>query len=148
MVIIAGCVIKRDNKILMVQEANPNCYGKWNIPAGHADETEQLTETAIREVYEETGCKVKLTGVLPIVKVDINGKSHFHVKFMADLIEENIKFDKKEILDVKWIDIEELKNMSDKELRGYEINSNHIRNAENNNVFPLEIFDTTKYVRK
>lgn len=31
MVIIAGCVIKKDNKILMVQEANPNCYGKWNI---------------------------------------------------------------------------------------------------------------------
>ena len=39
---------------------------------------------------------------------------------MRDILEENIKFDKDEILEVKWIDIEEIKNMTEKELRGYE----------------------------
>lgn len=42
------------------------------------------------------------------------------VKFTADIIEENIKFDTNEILDVKWIDIEEVKNMTEQELRGYD----------------------------
>ncbi|CDE11045.1 unknown [Clostridium sp. CAG:354] len=34
------------------------------------DEHELITEAAIRESYEETGCKVNLTGVLPISCVD------------------------------------------------------------------------------
>lgn len=70
MVVIAGCVIVKDNKILMVKEAKKKCYGQWNFPAGHVDEHELITEAAIREAYEETGCKVKLTGVLPICCVD------------------------------------------------------------------------------
>ena len=67
--IVAGCVIKKDNKILMVQEANEKYYGQWNFPAGHVDEGENIMEGAIREVKEETGCDVKLTGLLPIKTV-------------------------------------------------------------------------------
>ena len=70
MVVIAGCIIVRDNKILMVKEAKKKCYGQWNFPAGHVDELEKITDAAVRETYEETGCKVKLTGVLPICSVD------------------------------------------------------------------------------
>ena len=33
------------------------------------------------------------------------------IRFTADIIEENIKFDTEEILDVKWINIEDVKNM-------------------------------------
>lgn len=40
MVVIAGCIIVRDNKILMVKEAKKKCYGQWNFPAGHVDEGE------------------------------------------------------------------------------------------------------------
>ena len=122
MKVISGCVIIRDNKILMVKEAKKKCYGQWNYPAGHVDEFEKITDAAIREVFEETGCKVKLKGVLPIVSLDLEKETHILVRFMADILEENIKFDKDEILEVKWIDIEEIKNMTEKELRGYEAN--------------------------
>lgn len=64
--IVAGCIIKRDNKILMVQEAKEKYYGQWNFPAGHIEDGENMLEGAIREVKEETGCDVKLTGVLPM----------------------------------------------------------------------------------
>ena len=30
--IVAGCVVKKDNKILMVQESNEKYYGQWNFP--------------------------------------------------------------------------------------------------------------------
>lgn len=52
MVVIVGCIIAKDNKLLMVQEASQDCYGLWTFPAGHLDEPEKITDAAIREVYE------------------------------------------------------------------------------------------------
>ena len=40
--------------------------GKWNILAGHLDPNENIFDGAKREVFEETGCKVELTGILQI----------------------------------------------------------------------------------
>lgn len=145
--VIAGCIIQRDNKILMVKEAKNKCYGQWNYPAGHVDEFEKITDAAIREVFEETGCKVKLTGVLPIAAIDLEKETHILIKFTAEILEENIKFDKEEILDVKWIDIDEIKNMTEKELRGYEANRKVLQEIEQNRIYPLELFDNTKYNR-
>ncbi len=148
MVVIAGCLIVRDGKILMVKEAKKKCYGQWNFPAGHVDENELVTDAAIRETYEETGCKVKLTGVLPISTVYLKEKeTAIIIKFTADIIEENIKFDTEEILDVQWIDLEKVKNMTEEELRGYNTALKDIRNFEEKNIYSLEIFDNIKYVR-
>ena len=58
---------------------------------------------------------------------------------------EDIKFDKEEILDAKWISICDIKNMKREELRGYETNKKTIYDIENNNIYPLEIFDNAKY---
>lgn len=148
MKIIAGCIIIRDNKILMVKEAQKKCYGQWNYPAGKVDEFEKITDAAIREVYEETGCKVKLTGVLPICTVDNKNETLVVVKFIADILEENISFNKDEILDVKWIDINEIRNMTEKELRACDTNKDYIKFMEENRVYPLEIFDNKKYIRR
>ena len=148
MVVVAGCLIVRNNKILMVKEAKKKCYGQWNFPAGHVDELEKITDAAIRETYEETGCKVKLTGVLPICSVDMNnGETLVMVRFTADILEENIKFDTEEILDVKWLNIEEVKNMREKELRGWDTSIQFIRDFEDGKIYSLDIFNNTKYIR-
>ena len=147
MVVVAGCVIVRDDKILMVKEAQKKCYGQWNFPAGHVDEGELITDAAIREAYEETGCKVKLTGVLPISTLVLdNNETIIIVSFTADIIEENIKFDENEILDVQWIDIEEVKNMTEQELRGYHRKIKDIKYLEDKRIYPLDIFDDRLYI--
>lgn len=74
MKVIAGCVVEKDNKILMLQEGLDFCYGQWNYPAGHVDEFENITEAAIREVKEETGLDVKLKGVLPILETELKAE--------------------------------------------------------------------------
>ena len=148
MVVIAGCIIRNGNKILMVKEAKKKCYGQWNFPAGHVDEGEKITDAAIRETLEETGCKVKLTGVLPICSFDKPEGTRILVKFTADVIEENITFDTNEILDVQWIDTDTIKHMSREELRSYDINIAHLKYLEENKIFQLEIFDNTKYSGK
>lgn len=148
MVVIAGCVIVKNNKILMVKEAKKKCYGQWSFPGGHVEENELITDAAIREVYEETGCKVKLTGVLPISTVYLKEKeTAIMIKFTADIIEENIKFDTKEILDVKWLDLDKVKNMKKDELRGYDTVLQDIKNFEGKKIYPLDIFNNKKYIR-
>ena len=144
--IVAGCVIKKDNKILMVQEANEKYYGQWNFPAGHVDEGESIMEGAIREVKEETGCDVKLTGLLPIKTVYQNDIPTLIVEFTAEIINEDIKFDKNEILDVKWIDIEDIKNMDKNTLRALDTNKATFQDFINNKIYPLDIFDSKKYL--
>ena len=148
MTIVAGSLIVRDNKILMVQEAKKSCYGQWNFPAGHVDEEELITDAAIREAFEETGCKIKLTGVLPISTVVLpNGETVVIVKFTADVIEENIKIDESEQLDVQWLDLNKVKNMTVNELRGYDTALNDIKNMENGKIYPLDLFDNNIYRR-
>ena len=145
MKIISGCIIKKDNKILMVKEAKKQCYGQWNFPAGHLEEFEKIMNGAIRETFEETGCKVNLKGVLPICNIDLEKETHILIRFLAEIVEENISFNKDEILDVRWIGIDDIKKMKKEELRGYETAIKTIEDVENNNIYPLEIFDNNKY---
>ena len=58
---------------------------------------------------------------------------------------ENIKFDTKEILDVKWLDIEKVKNMTNRELRGYDTAIQVIKDFEDKKIYPLDVFHDKKY---
>ncbi len=69
------------------------------------------------------------------------------IRFTADVVEENIRFDTNEILDVQWLDIEEVKNMTEKELRGYDTSIQFIKDFQENKIYPLEIFNDKKYSR-
>ena len=49
MVVIVGGLIVKDDKVLLVQEAKKQCYGKQNIPAGRLEIGESILSGAIRE---------------------------------------------------------------------------------------------------
>ena len=52
-----GAVIENeDGKILVIFQNN----GFWGFPKGHVEENETEAETAVREVFEETGLWVAL----------------------------------------------------------------------------------------
>ena len=70
---------------------------------------------------------------------------------IKELLEKKFKsqisnFDKNEILDVKWIDIEEIKNMDENTLRALDTNKATFQDFINNKIYPLDIFDTRKYL--
>lgn len=58
--VVVGCLLKKDNKYLLVQENQSSARGLWNLPAGHVDKNEELKAAAIRETKEETGLEVRL----------------------------------------------------------------------------------------
>lgn len=141
MKIVVGGIIEKDNKILMVKEAKKKCYGKLNIPAGGLEDGENIFEGAIREIFEETGCKVRLKNVLPIMSGKLENTTFIIITFTTELLEENISFNKEEILDVKWFSKEELMNMTDKELRDEKLIKSTLKMLEKNKLYPLDVIE-------
>lgn len=137
---IVSTVVNKNGKLLMVQEAQKKCYGQWNFPAGHLDENEDVFEGAKRETKEETGYEVKLTSILSIQNY-INKKNEqiIRINFNAEIISGEIEFDKEEILNVKWIPLEELNNMDDEKIRAVDTIRDIVNDIENRVEYPLDI---------
>ena len=143
MKVIVGGIIEKEGKYLLVQEAKKKCYEKWNFPAGHLDFNESLKQGAIREIKEETGCDVKLDGVCYVANRILEDDLFVMIVFNAKLINENIEFDKEEILDVKWFDYDEIVNKMESMLRGNYVRTAVI-NQNNNLVAPIDIVEILK----
>lgn len=137
-IVIVGGVIEKDGKFLLVQEAKEKCRGKWNIPAGHWEPNESIFAGAKREVKEETGCDVELTGVLQIGNRILEDDIFISVVFSTKLLKEDIKYNENEILDVKWFTYEELLNMKE-ELRSYNWIINSITAFKENKIADIDL---------
>lgn len=59
----AGGVVVRDNHVCLVRRAIEPRRGDWTLPAGFMEYDETPTECAERELEEETGLTVKVTGL-------------------------------------------------------------------------------------
>lgn len=136
--VIVGCVIEKDGRYLLVQEAQEKCYGKWNLPAGHLDPNETIIDAAKREAKEETGCDAEPTGVCQIGNRVAEGVVFVAVIFSAKLVREEIKFDKAEILDARWFSYDEIIAMRS-EIRNEALMLGAIDNCRKGLVAPLEI---------
>lgn len=141
MKIVVGGIVERNGKVLLVQEAKEKCYGKWNISAGGLEPNESITEGAIREVKEETGCDVELTGIVSIDYGVIEDKTFMAIIFSTKLLNEDIKFNKDEILDVKWHDIDEVISGIDDNLRNSKFIKHSLLNLKNGNIGTLNIIN-------
>jgi 8-oxo-dGTP diphosphatase len=56
----AGAIIVNEDKVLMVKRGHPPRVGWWCLPAGFMEWDEHPTQTAVRELAEETGLQVRL----------------------------------------------------------------------------------------
>lgn len=142
MKVIVGGIIEKDGKVLMVQEKKKRCYGKWNLPAGHLDPNETIIQGAIREMKEETGCDVELTGIAVLANRIMPDDIFIEIIFTTKLVKEEIRIDPEEILDVKWLEINKILNNMDEDLRDIRFIKQPIQNMINGKVASLEIINT------
>lgn len=70
----------------MGQRKGSHGDGSWSIPGGHLEFGEQFEETAAREIYEETGLKVKNIrfGALTNDYFPNEGKHYISIWMMSD----------------------------------------------------------------
>ncbi len=103
---IAGCILQKDGKYLLVQEKRPDVYGKWNLPAGHVDPGEAIIDAAVREVREETGLTVVAGKEVFSESLPERGRE-FHI-FTAQITSGTLSVQPEEILDAQWFSLDEI----------------------------------------
>ncbi|MFD3157018.1 NUDIX domain-containing protein [Haloimpatiens sp. FM7330] len=112
----AAAVIIFDDKnnVLLQKRADVDL---WGIPSGHFEPGETITNTAVREVFEETGLNIKvvrLIGVYSDPKTQVfeypDGRvTHFVTCcFEGKIIGGNISNDSPETLDIKFFPVNNL----------------------------------------
>lgn len=62
----AGALVNDGSRVLLIRRATNPWRGYWDIPGGFCDFTEHPRLTAEREVLEETGLRIRVTGLLGI----------------------------------------------------------------------------------
>lgn len=139
--VIVGGVLEKEGKVLLVQEAQKKCYKKWNIPAGHLDCNETLMQGAIREIKEETGYDVELTGILNIANRVIKDDILVTITFSTKIVRETSDYMTEEILDRKWYDYDDILNNMDEELRDLNFVKQPIANLKNNQIVPIDVIN-------
>ncbi|WEG12236.1 NUDIX hydrolase [Pullulanibacillus sp. KACC 23026] len=117
-ILVVSVSIFKDDKVLIIKEDKPIAINKWNFPGGRIEYGEDILDSAKREVKEETGFDVSLintTGVYNFNSITDNQVILFH--FTAEIVGGTLKLEEEEIVDSKWIKLNELSKMEDKDLR-------------------------------
>jgi ADP-ribose pyrophosphatase YjhB (NUDIX family) len=60
----AGALVVRDGRLLLLRRAIEPWRGTWDIPGGFCEPEEHPEETVRRELLEETGLEVRITGLV------------------------------------------------------------------------------------
>jgi ADP-ribose pyrophosphatase YjhB (NUDIX family) len=67
--VASGALVERDGAVLLVRRVYEPQKGYWALPAGYMDADEGPVAAAIREVHEETGLVVRITGLFGVYHV-------------------------------------------------------------------------------
>jgi ADP-ribose pyrophosphatase YjhB (NUDIX family) len=109
--VVAAIVEDESKKLLMVREAQPECYGLWNQPAGHVEAGEALEEALTRELQEETGfSNVRVEGVASIHHFVDAGVLRFN--FRVSLLDRNAGPLAEDVLETGWFSASQLEEMA------------------------------------
>jgi len=115
--VICSAFIEKDNKFLIVMCPR---FKVWRVPGGKTEHGETLEKTLIREMQEETGITFenpKFVGFGQDQQFHVADQKEtsrllmfFHVK-----TNEEPKLDPDEADDFKWVTLDDLKNIENKE---------------------------------
>lgn len=65
MIEVVGVAVVRDGRVLAARRTHPVATaGRWEFPGGKVERSESATQAAVREVREELGCRISVTGWL------------------------------------------------------------------------------------
>ena len=115
--VICSAFIEKDNKFLIVMCPR---FRVWRVPGGRAEHRERIEETLIREMKEETGIVFENPKFIGFGQdqqfqvADQRETSRLIMFFHVNTNEEP-KLDPNEAQDFKWVTLDELKDIENKE---------------------------------
>lgn len=110
-------VLNSENKVLLVKRTD---NGFWCLPGGKQDLGETPAECAARECFEESGYKVKITGLLgvyssqcyPYINYPWKDNEFCHVVYRAEIIGGEATLSS-ETSEIAWFAENEIPQLSD-----------------------------------
>ncbi|XP_028272565.1 nucleoside diphosphate-linked moiety X motif 6 [Parambassis ranga] len=114
---VAGAVVDESSgKVLVVQDKNKT-KNAWKFPGGLSDPGENIGETAVREVFEETGVHSQFRSLLSIRQQHDHpgafGMSDMYVICRLSPLSYEINFCTQECLRCEWLPLSELARTAD-----------------------------------
>jgi 8-oxo-dGTP diphosphatase len=100
-------LIERAGRVLLSQRAHEPWAGRWEVPGGFLDQGEHPEDGARREVREELGIEVELTGLLGIYVHPVAGQDPLLIVVYVgttDAADGDVRLDPVEVADWCWFD--------------------------------------------
>ncbi len=141
-ILVASVTVFNGNKVLIIKEEIATAVGKWNFPSGRLEYGEDILYSARREVKEETGLDVKLTGTTGVYNFISSRNDQvilFH--FTGEVEGGSLNLEEDHITDSKWITINDLVRYRDEDLREHKVIRQIIENLVRENIRSLSIFN-------
>lgn len=85
--VAAGALVQRDGQVVLIRRAVVPRKGYWALPAGYMEYDERPEEAALREVREETGLRVEITGILDVYSMENPHRRGIIVVYWANWLE-------------------------------------------------------------
>ncbi len=108
-----GAIVRDGDNLLVIKDRFSKGY---KLPGGHIDNNETIKEAMKREVYEETGIKVEFESIVNLGHFTRGQfeESNLYIVCTAKALSKEITIhDSSEIVEAKWIEIEEFLNSPD-----------------------------------
>ncbi|MFZ7126347.1 MAG: NUDIX hydrolase [Desulfobacterales bacterium] len=111
-----GAVVFHEDRVLLVQRGRPPAMSEWAVPGGRVELGETLQEAAEREVFEETGIRVRAGRAIYVfdsIHRDHDGRVRFHyviVDLEADYVDGRPRRGD-DAADVRWVTRDELNRL-------------------------------------
>ncbi len=104
-ILAAGGIVKRETKegieILLIQRER---YGtEWCLPKGKLSNNESIGEAALREIHEETGCKVELLRFLNIDTYNTKDSVKCVFYWLCQVKDEGNFVQSEEVKEIAWM---------------------------------------------
>ncbi len=105
---VGGWVVRSDGAVLLVRMSYGPADGRLMIPGGHADEGEFIEDTAVREVFEETGIAAVPRGILMVRQRMMDGERNLYLVFWMTPTGGELRPQLGEVSEAVWLTPEEI----------------------------------------
>jgi len=111
-----GAIVVREGKVLLVKRAAAPSRGLWAIPGGSLELGETLQKGAEREIFEETGIRIRAGSpvyAFDFLEFDLNNRLQYHfvvVDMEAEYVAGEVQA-ADDALDARWVSPEDLEGM-------------------------------------
>jgi ADP-ribose pyrophosphatase YjhB (NUDIX family) len=112
MIAVLAVIYNENGKLLLIQEAKESCRGKWFFPGGRLNIGESIIDGIHREIKEEAGIKVELSGILYIDQKSTEINDRMRIVFSGKALSEKVKeSEDSHSIGASWFGINEIDSL-------------------------------------